>query len=277
MTAYDYWEMDDEYDITSDIDVEYEIYSGDERFGTERQADREIKRMMDKYEAAAELQVPWEEALCHPLLLQANGTHPDLWYSPHTTKPAAEAAKTCFECPIRLQCLEFSCVSKESEGIWGGLPGVMRRGNNRKHGSYDYDVLKELPNPYENATRGSYAPHNLRDWEPGVDDEDDFSQPTGKTVPGWPNYLVTKTGEVWSKTRQGVTGKRLTIDRRTDGTFTVIVRQDKQAGYVCQVSHLVAATYCGYPLDSGLPVTHINGDPSDCRPENLSWTPGETE
>ncbi|MDQ0907784.1 hypothetical protein QFZ22_003769 [Streptomyces canus] len=279
MTAYDYWDsLDDDIDFTSDIDVEYEVYSGDERFGTDRQADREITRMMDKYEAAAELRVPFEDGLCHPVLLKANGTHPDQWYSPHTTKPAAEAAKTCFECPIRLKCLEFSCVSKETEGIWGGLPGIIRRGDNRKHGAYEYETLKELPNPYEGATRGPYSPQNLTDWVPGKDDDYEVAVPAGKTIPGYPNYIATKSGEIWSKTRRGVTGRRLTIEvRETDGIYMVSVRKAGDSGAQKHVSRLVAATYCDYPLDSLLPVTHINGDPADNRPENLTWTPGETE
>jgi WhiB family redox-sensing transcriptional regulator len=58
-------------------------------------------------------------------------TDPELFFPAGTTGVAVEqidAAKTvCRSCPVREQCLEFSMVTNQEAGIWGGTTEDERR------------------------------------------------------------------------------------------------------------------------------------------------------
>ncbi len=58
-------------------------------------------------------------------------TDPDLFFPAGTTGAAVEqidAAKAvCESCPVREQCLEFSMVTNQEAGIWGGATEDERR------------------------------------------------------------------------------------------------------------------------------------------------------
>ncbi|MBT2365247.1 WhiB family transcriptional regulator [Streptomyces sp. ISL-10] len=265
--TYDPWEF--EYDELSEDDTR-ETYSSDERFGPERQADRELTREMTKYAAAPHASVDWSRAACEEIRLKELGIHPDQWHSPWDSKPSAEAAGTCFECPIRLQCLKYACTNKEEGGIWGGLPARIRTGFTREHRAHDYEVLSALDNPYD-TDNGSYASFNLLDWTPGINYEGDkVEMPEGTPIPGHAEYMATANGQIWHMHRKA----RIlyTVDKR--GHLIVRLRREGTNDYSrVRVDHIISTTYLDYPADSGYVVHHINGDATDNRVENLTWEP----
>lgn len=50
----------------------------------------------------------------------------DLWF-PDTGGSTRDAKRVCFQCPVRLQCLEYAVERKEPWGVWGGLSQRERR------------------------------------------------------------------------------------------------------------------------------------------------------
>lgn len=67
---------------------------------------------------------------------------PDAWFpeSSSDRKEAATARQVCWsECPVRLECLEASCLRRENFGIYGGFGRSEREAH-----AWDYDVLKQV-------------------------------------------------------------------------------------------------------------------------------------
>lgn len=54
------------------------------------------------------------------------GVDPDLFF-PERGANNSQAKRTCFACPVQLQCLEYAIVRGEKHGIWGGLSERDRR------------------------------------------------------------------------------------------------------------------------------------------------------
>src|SRR5437870_9967581 len=56
---------------------------------------------------------------------------PELFFPIGTTGPAAtqiEVAKTiCYQCEVRAECLEWSLVTGQDSGVWGGMSEEERR------------------------------------------------------------------------------------------------------------------------------------------------------
>jgi WhiB family redox-sensing transcriptional regulator len=56
---------------------------------------------------------------------------PELFFPIGTTGAAAaqiDAAKTiCMECPVRVECLEWSLATGQDAGVWGGMSEEERR------------------------------------------------------------------------------------------------------------------------------------------------------
>jgi WhiB family transcriptional regulator, redox-sensing transcriptional regulator len=56
---------------------------------------------------------------------------PELFFPIGTTGPAAaqiDAAKAiCMECPVRVECLEWSLATGQDAGVWGGMSEEERR------------------------------------------------------------------------------------------------------------------------------------------------------
>src|SRR5690606_21491241 len=92
-----------------------------------RRVEREISRLMERFVRGSAVDVDWSQALCAKKV-KSGDVDKNLWHCPGDTKPSAQAADICFDCPIRLQCLEFACASKERYGIWGGIPENIRAG-----------------------------------------------------------------------------------------------------------------------------------------------------
>jgi WhiB family redox-sensing transcriptional regulator len=59
------------------------------------------------------------------------GEDPDLFFPIGSSPPAAEqtarAKIVCHACPVRAECLEWSLVTYQDAGVWGGLDEEERR------------------------------------------------------------------------------------------------------------------------------------------------------
>lgn len=136
-----------------------------------RKVERELARLMERFVRGAEVKVDWSKAKCVEVV-QINGVDPNIFHCPGDTKPSAEAADLCFQCPIRLQCLKYACASGERHGMWGGIPENIRagkgEGSDRNISAYDYPRLAELPNVYDvDSKKYRYHRDRLKEWEPG--------------------------------------------------------------------------------------------------------------
>jgi hypothetical protein len=91
-----------------------------------------------------------------------------------------------------------------------------------------------------------------------------------KEVPGWPMYLITNSGVVFSNARIGSQGKPLTW--LEDGSKHYSVRlYDGHKGWKCKLVHrLVLEAFVG-PCPDGYITRHLDGDPSNNRVTNLAW------
>lgn len=277
MKDIDFWNLEDD-DFSSLIEPEEPRYAADEHFGPERQAERELNRLMNKYSPGTDLEVPWQHGRCYAPRIQREGIHPNLWSSPPGTTASAEAARLCFECPIRLQCLEFACATKEPECIWGGLePKVRCNDRDSTTKNHDFEALKGLSNPYADP-EGVYAKKALIPWDAVNDLEGE--EPEGVILEGYPHHIVTKAGAVWSTNSSDnpVRARPLTLYFGGQ-TVRVHLRQDNivRSSDKLPLAEVVAAAYLDYPLNSGIPVEHINGDITDNRVENLTWMENPNE
>ena len=85
----------------------------------------------------------------------------------------------------------------------------------------------------------------------------------------YPGYSVSADGNVRS-------GKnRIVIDKLPDGAPIVRIKVFGGRKVWLPVAVLVAWAYLGKPPDRGYMITHLNGDNSDCRAENLAWAVDE--
>jgi WhiB family transcriptional regulator, redox-sensing transcriptional regulator len=59
------------------------------------------------------------------------GEDPELFFPVGTSPPAAErtarAKRICRSCAVRAECLEWSLVTYQDAGVWGGLDEEQRR------------------------------------------------------------------------------------------------------------------------------------------------------
>ncbi|HEX6597167.1 MAG TPA: WhiB family transcriptional regulator [Acidimicrobiales bacterium] len=64
--------------------------------------------------------VAWrQEAACR-------GLETDIFF-PLTEEEAAEAKAVCATCPVRDLCLEYALITRQDDGVWGGLTETERR------------------------------------------------------------------------------------------------------------------------------------------------------
>ena len=86
-----------------------------------------------------------------------------------------------------------------------------------------------------------------------------------KPIPNYPNYAITKDGEVWSLRFN----KKLTPCRNSRGYMQVVLCKDlKYKNYT--IHRLVAEAYVDN-VNNYKMVNHINGIKADNRIENLEW------
>ena len=81
-----------------------------------------------------------------------------------------------------------------------------------------------------------------------------------KQIPGFPNYSITKNGQVWSHRRK----KWLKPYANTSGYLQVSLCPQRT------IHRLVLETYVG-PRPDDMQCRHLNGDKQDNRLENLCW------
>lgn len=48
-------------------------------------------------------------------------------FFPETEDETAAALAVCATCPVRESCLEFALVTRQEDGVWGGLTETERR------------------------------------------------------------------------------------------------------------------------------------------------------
>ena len=48
-------------------------------------------------------------------------------FFPETEEAAAAAKAVCASCPVREACLEFALITRQDDGVWGGLTETERR------------------------------------------------------------------------------------------------------------------------------------------------------
>lgn len=95
-----------------------------------------------------------------------SGVPLNYWFAPENTHEAAKATYECWDCPVRLQCLEDACAqgSLTGEAIWGGVPY-----SERLRMEFDFTWLSYEPNVYKRDAhyRGGYskfAKRYLKHW-----------------------------------------------------------------------------------------------------------------
>ena len=95
-----------------------------------------------------------------------------------------------------------------------------------------------------------------------------------KTIPGFPDYAITRDGRVWSRARvtshsHSLPGRWLRPGKHRDGTPRVVLcKQGKH--YYRSVHCLVLETYRG-PRPAGTMARHLDGDNTNCHLSNLKW------
>lgn len=90
-----------------------------------------------------------------------------------------------------------------------------------------------------------------------------------KTIPSFPQYLVTNKGRIWSThIDKFLKVNRVGAKSKTYYQAVVLYKNGKR----CQrkIHHLVLETFVGF-RPRGMQCRHLNGDPSDNRLENLKW------
>lgn len=92
-----------------------------------------------------------------------------------------------------------------------------------------------------------------------------------KTIPGFPDYAISRDGRVWSKPRKYSThnGKWLIPQCKVDGHLGLRLSERGQ-GYSRPIHRLMLETFIG-PRPDGLECRHLNGNKQDNRLSNLCW------
>lgn len=94
-----------------------------------------------------------------------------------------------------------------------------------------------------------------------------------RTIPGFPNYSITKDGRVWSKARKGSGGcnsvGRWLIPLKQNG-YLFAQLWERNKGYRIGIHRLLLLVYIG-PCPPGMECRHLNGNRSDNRLDNLCW------
>lgn len=108
------------------------------------------------------------QSLCAKVVKDFPDTR-DWWFAPDGTIEARNAVDNCYVCPVRLECLEWACTSKQKYGIWGGLSESIRiqkgPGEDRVK-PHSFEDLSEIENPYDtDNSRSRFYWMNLENWE----------------------------------------------------------------------------------------------------------------
>ena len=89
-----------------------------------------------------------------------------------------------------------------------------------------------------------------------------------KTIPRFPNYSITKDGQVWSKPRTKTDGGIMKLQIKKGYLIVKLFLSGKP--FFRSVHRLVLETYIG-PCPKGMEACHNNGNRKDNQLENLRW------
>src|SRR5262245_60909731 len=72
--------------------------------------------------------VDWmQRAKCGERLPSGRNRYPVEWFFQDVGAAATQAKAVCFQCPVRIDCLEWAVLYEEAHGVWGGLSQNERR------------------------------------------------------------------------------------------------------------------------------------------------------
>ena len=95
-----------------------------------------------------------------------------------------------------------------------------------------------------------------------------------KNIPGFPDYGITKDGEVWSKphtTPHGHKRKGRWLKPRNDsGGYRLVTLRNKSKVFTGRIHRLVLETFVG-PCPAGEESRHLDGNKQNNRLDNLCW------
>lgn len=89
-----------------------------------------------------------------------------------------------------------------------------------------------------------------------------------KKIKDFPNYSITKDGQIWSTGRPGTKGGCLIPSSSRNYFKVALWNNGKPISRL--IHHLVLETFVG-PCPPGMECRHLNGNPKDNRLENLKW------
>lgn len=131
----------------------------------------EARMLTPLYKAEEATGTKWRSrALCSQFIYE--GAAPiNAWFAPDGTDQSLDAVTVCFECPVRRDCLRWSCVAKPRYGIWGGQPASVRLAKGDKFQPHCFDSLVERGNPYDTSDpRSHFHRSKVAVWD-GVDED----------------------------------------------------------------------------------------------------------
>jgi len=92
-------------------------------------------------------------------------------------------------------------------------------------------------------------------------------------VPGFPDYSITKDGQIWSKPRISAQKHKIGgqwLKPRSRVGYLAVELYINSRSYTCNIHRLVLETFIG-PCPEGMECRHLNGNKQDNRLENLKW------
>lgn len=89
-----------------------------------------------------------------------------------------------------------------------------------------------------------------------------------RPIPKWPGYYAREDGSIWSSKHGKV---RRLKPSRGDGGYLLLSLSNNNKRKNFSVHKLILNTFVG-PRKAGMAGAHLNGDPGDCRLENLKWS-----
>ncbi len=91
-----------------------------------------------------------------------------------------------------------------------------------------------------------------------------------REIPGFPNYLVTEDGRIWSKRRPRARGGWMKMDTH-EGGYPYVKPNMNGRQYKLYAHRAVALAWIGEPPNGKSMVCHRDGDSANNHASNLYW------